>query len=59
LYLMGGRDPGVPLAPMVTEAEALLAQGVDVAMVTFADGEHPLPGFPFWGDVAARLGAIE
>ena len=56
---MGGRDPGVPLAPMVTEAEALLAQGVDVAVVTFADGEHPLPGFPFWGDVAARLGAIE
>lgn len=55
LYLLGERDRGVPIAPMLTEAEALRTHGVDLSVETFPDGEHLLPGIDFWSTVSAWL----
>lgn len=56
LYLLGERDPGVPLTPMLGEADALRGDGVNLTVETFPDGVHLLDGIDFWDVLSAWLG---
>lgn len=59
LYLLGERDPGVPIAPMLDEAEALIAEGVDLTVEAFPNGEHLLDGVDFWTVVTSWLAELD
>ena len=58
LYLLGGRDRGVPMAPNLEEAEALRADGADVTVLTYPVGEHLMPLVPYWFEIEDWLGEI-
>lgn len=58
LYLLGGRDPGVPIEVMVEEGEALQDEGLDLTLRTFEDGRHLLPGVDFWPVVETWLNGL-